>query len=84
MTEVVPRIRRRLKGEFMSRAKKTLEPELIYLDPEDRAVIARERAERARLCDQDAIAASFKALARIRRQMQLMRANRAVALERAG
>lgn len=67
----------------MSRPKKTLEPELIYLDPEDRAVIARERAERARLCDEDAIAASFKTLGRIRRAMQLLRADRAVALERA-
>lgn len=68
----------------MARQKKTTEPELIYLDPEDRAVIARERAERARLCNPDAIAASFKALARIRREQQLIQANRAVALERAG
>lgn len=49
---------------------------------EDLRLIAIIKAERSRLCDPVAIEAGFKALARIRRKMQLLRAERAVALEK--
>ncbi len=60
-----------------------MKDDIRHYDHEDIKAIRRERAERARLCDPARLAHDLKALARIRRDMQRVQADRAVAMERA-